>query len=104
MYPLKIISKKKSGLVINWSNGSRSEIQSKILRKNCPCATCLAERERYSLNYIPIYSDNEITIEKISVIGNYAIGISWNDGHNTGIYEFPYLFKLASPKETELKT
>jgi len=27
----------------------------------------------------------------ISSIGNYAITISWNDGHSTGIYAFELL-------------
>jgi ATP-binding protein involved in chromosome partitioning len=31
----------------------------------------------------------------ISSIGNYAIGIDWNDGHNSGIYSFDYLRSLG---------
>ena len=31
----------------------------------------------------------------ISSIGNYAIGIDWNDGHNSGIYSFDHLRSLG---------
>ena len=104
MHPVKIISKNKFGLLIKWSDNSETEIPSKLLRRKCPCATCLAERERQGTKYIPLYSNQEITIKKISIVGNYAITISWNDGHNTGIYEFSYLLQLASSNENLLKT
>lgn len=104
MHPVKIKSKNKIGLLIKWSNNSESEIPFQLLRRKCPCATCLAERDRQGAKYIPIFSDNEITINKISVVGNYAISISWNDGHKTGIYEFSYLLQLALSNEKLLKT
>lgn len=28
-------------------------------------------------------------------IGNYAIGLRWGDGHDTGIYPFDYLRKIC---------
>jgi DUF971 family protein len=27
----------------------------------------------------------------VEVVGNYAIALAWDDGHNTGIYAFDYL-------------
>jgi ATP-binding protein involved in chromosome partitioning len=33
----------------------------------------------------------DVTPRTISSVGNYAIAISWNDGHNTGIYSFEHL-------------
>lgn len=104
MHPIKITSKNKICLLINWDNGSHTEIQTKLLRKECPCATCLAEREKQGEKYIPIYSENEITISKINLVGNYAISIIWRDGHNTGIYEFPYLQRLGISDTKILET
>ena len=31
----------------------------------------------------------------ITSIGNYAIGVDWSDGHNSGIYSFDYLRTLG---------
>ena len=62
------------------------------------------EREKQGTSYIPIFMKPEITINKINIVGNYAISIHWNDGHNTGIYEFTYLLELASTNEKLLKT
>ncbi len=104
MRPIKIKLTSKSKLSIHWDNGFFSEIQTQLLRKECPCATCLAEKERQGAKYIPIYSESEVTINKINIVGNYAISIIWKDGHNTGIYEFPYLLRLTASDEKILET
>ncbi len=30
--------------------------------------------------------DKEVTVNKIDLVGNYALRIDWSDGHNTGLY------------------
>ncbi len=62
------------------------------LRRNCPCAFCLKNREEEK--HFKVYRQDEITIEKINIVGQYAISIEWKDGHNTGIYEFDLLEQL----------
>lgn len=90
---LKIVG--KDFLYINWDDSSQSRIRFSNLRLNCPCALCASDREGRSEKYFPIYSIDELTVKGINVIGNYAVGISWKDGHNTGIYEFGFLKKLS---------
>ena len=96
MQPNKISIKEKQFLNIVWDNGSFSEIKLSKLRKECPCATCISEKEKNGSKYIPLFSNNEIEVEKIEMVGHYAVGIKWKDGHNTGIYEFNHLLKLAN--------
>lgn len=91
MYPLKIKLIEKKKLLINWNDGQEDLIDLKELRKNCPCATCLSERDKQSKMYIPLFAENQITIKSIDQVGNYAIQINWNDGHNSGIYEYTFL-------------
>jgi ATP-binding protein involved in chromosome partitioning len=38
---------------------------------------------------------HDVSPQVISSIGNYAIGIDWNDGHNSGIYSFNHLRSLG---------
>lgn len=90
---IKVIEKKK--LFFKWDDGSKFDIPLEKLRGSCPCATCLAERERRGNSYIQIFNDNQVRIANIVEVGSYAIGITWKDGHNTGIYEFAFLKKLA---------
>ncbi len=95
MTPLQIKVKEKKILYILWSDKTESEIKLTNLRRNCPCAVCSSEQQSRSSTYIPIYTANEITIKKIQVMGSYAIEVTWQDDHNTGIYDFTYLKQLS---------
>lgn len=96
IFPKQIkLSEKKDSLIIHWSNDSNQSISLLKLRKLCPCATCLTDKENQSPNYIPLFAENQIKIKSINQVGSYAITIVWQDGHNTGIYEFPYLKMIA---------
>ncbi|MDP2362833.1 MAG: DUF971 domain-containing protein [Ignavibacteria bacterium] len=99
MTPVKIKVVEKKELQIIWDDGSEDLLNLKQLRKLCPCATCLAERDKQSKMYIPLFAENQITVKSLNQVGNYAIQITWNDGHNTGIYEYHFL-KRFSEKTT----
>ena len=38
---------------------------------------------------------SEVLIKKIEKVGNYAIRISFSDGHNTGIYSWDFLYDIG---------
>jgi len=95
MHPVKIKIVDKKNLLIIWDDKAEELLELKMLRKLCPCATCLSEREKQSKMYIPIFTDNQITVKAITQVGKYAIQIMWNDGHNTGIYEYPFLKNMS---------
>jgi DUF971 family protein len=90
---LKIVDREY--LAIDWDDDTKDSIKLSNLRLNCPCALCASDRESRSDKYFPIYGLDQLIVTGINVIGNYAVGISWKDGHNTGIYEFNYLKKLS---------
>jgi DUF971 family protein len=91
MTPIKIKVIDKKDLQIIWDEGNEDLLNLRQLRKLCPCATCLSERVKQSNLYIPVFSENQITVRSIVQVGKYAIQINWNDGHNTGIYEYVFL-------------
>lgn len=95
MKPVSIKLHNKEALLIEWSTGEVDEIPLVEMRRHCPCATCLEEKESWSDSYIPLYHGDQIRVKNISKIGSYAIGVEWHDGHSTGIYEFAYLRQLA---------
>ncbi len=91
MNPVKIKLVENKYLSIHWQDGKEHLISLLKLRKLCPCATCLAEREKQSKSFIPIFSENQLQLENIKQVGNYAVALFWKDGHNTGIYEYTFL-------------
>ncbi len=94
MAPTKIKVKDKKNLYILWEDKSESLIPLSELRKRCPCAKCQAERQNRAASYIPLYSSVQLTLKDIRIVGNYAIQLYWQDGHDTGIYMYDFLKKL----------
>jgi DUF971 family protein len=95
MHPVKIQIIESAILSIVWDDGRKDLLDLNMLRKLCPCATCITERDKQHKMYIPIFADNQITIKNTNQVGKYAIQIIWNDGHSTGIYEYTFLRNLS---------
>ncbi len=98
MKPKQIKIVDKNSLYIKWNDDSESRIGLKYLRDECPCANCKGETVLLK-TYRPAKktTDNpeSYMIRNIEQVGGYAIQITWKDGHNTGIYSWDYLHKLA---------
>lgn len=89
-------------LTIEWRDGVTHRIPWSLLRKACPCATCRAERQKPSTesadDLLPVISAAEagpLRARGMRPIGNYAYGIDFSDGHNTGIYSLELLRELG---------
>ncbi len=80
-------------MMIRWNDNSISVVSLLKLRENCPCASCSTIRLQLSKS-IKISNENQIKIRNVKQIGNYAIQITWEDGHNLGIYEFSFLKRI----------
>ena len=91
MTPKKISLANEKTLRIEWESGDISDYPLRTLRKQCPCATCRADQENQGPSYIPLYSKDALTIQRIDSLGRYAIQINWRDGHSTGIYSYDFL-------------
>lgn len=95
MHPVVIKIIEKNILMIKWNDGNESKIRLLRLRKFCPCATCVTEKENQSKTYIPVYSGNQLAVQDIYQVGSYAVSVKWKDGHNTGIYEYSFLRSIS---------
>ena len=109
--PLEIRRAGSRGLTITWSNGHTQELSSELLRRSCPCASCREARgdeshsrpltgerapgKKRSLIIVENTLEEQLDLSAIWGVGQYAIGIRWADGHDSGIYTFEYLRSLA---------
>ncbi len=75
-------------LEINWSDGHRSRYSHEHLRVQCPCADCRGHTPEQAK---VICGKENVRISSIDPVGNYALRISFDDGHDTGLYEFSEL-------------
>lgn len=100
--PLRLHVDCRDGLLIEWADGRTDRFSLMFLRKRCPCAGCrgshgsLQDRPPTALlNVLPPNIDRASELASAKLVGNYALQITWADGHNTGIYDFRYLRKLG---------
>ncbi|WP_437225615.1 DUF971 domain-containing protein [Planctomicrobium sp. SH661] len=94
--PEKIRALRDQGVLeIQWSQDKCLRYPFKLLRCECPCASCVNEftGERI-LN--PDTIPESIVPAALNFSGNYALKVDWSDGHNTGIYTWEQLNILAS--------
>ncbi len=97
---IKILDKEK--LLVKWSDESETIISLKYLRDECPCASCKGETILFKTFRPPkptIFSPEMYKVKSIEVVGEYAIQVSWKDGHATGIYSWEYLKTLESDEK-----
>jgi len=79
-------------LRLAWSDGHAADYAHEYLRGWCPCAACQGHSGMKIRFHPPA---QPVTPGKIQPVGNYAISISWSDGHSTGIYRFDFLRQLC---------
>jgi ATP-binding protein involved in chromosome partitioning len=74
-------------VVLVFSDGKELSATAFDLRAKCACALCVSEAtgERLvDIKKIPA----DINPTEILPLGNYAVGITWSDGHSSGIYPY----------------
>ena len=88
-------------LAIKWDDGAEQFISLENLRRACPCAGCKGEMDilgNIYKNPEKPYAANAFQLLKLGSVGGYALQPTWADGHNTGIFSFEYLRRVAAAK------
>jgi DUF971 family protein len=81
-------------LAIEWNDGQRRRYDPDELRRKCPCATCMYERDA-ALRTVDPPEKSPATIVQVHPVGNYAYNIQFGDGHSTGIFSLEMLLELG---------
>ena len=89
------LKKTEHSLVIQWEGSKNQVLNLFDLRCACPCANCIDEWTGKPL-LKKEGVDTNIKPKRLYSVGQYALGIEWSDGHNTGIYSYTYLNSLKS--------
>ena len=89
-------SLEKKCIDITWLDGHHSSYGFELLRWSCPCAICRGEGGTPGV----LATTEKLTPEQTELVdlgpvGNYAMTVTWKDGHSTGIYTWEYLRRLC---------
>ena len=91
-YKIKSIICNKQKLNILFYDNYESEISAELLRIESPSAEVQGHSKKEKITPL---NKNNVSIVNIEKVGNYAIRIIFDDGHDTGIYSWSYLRKVS---------
>jgi len=81
-------------ITLSWADGKKDTVSNFELRLNSQDALSINEVTGEKL-IKPENIRKDIKPDKITPLGNYAIGIEWNDGHKSGIYPYKLIKEIA---------
>jgi len=76
---------------LTWADGRVSSYGLDDLRRACPCATC---RDLRAAGGDP-GAGRDARVADAHLVGNWGLGITWDDGHSTGIYPWEQFAEWA---------
>ena len=87
-----VVSEQKDVLHLEYQGDVRFSLTAEYLRVFSPSAEVRGHRTGQEVLQV---GKRHVLITSLQQSGNYAIQISFDDGHNSGIYTWEYLFELG---------
>ncbi len=89
--PLDVTVKRDEGITIRFADDHEARYSLIDLRLGCPCADCHMRRAARQDTWPLPDSPLPLAIHDAEFHGGWGLGITWNDGHSTGIFPFQLL-------------
>lgn len=101
--PVEIRLRKTPRVVsLEFEDGSRFELPFEYLRVHSPSAEV---RGHGAAGQEVLQTGKEnVQVTRIEPIGHYAVRLHFDDGHNTGLYTWKYLYELGRDQERNWQT
>lgn len=88
---IKLLQKQQT-LLVRFDDDQEFTFSCEFLRKNSPSAE--VKGHGGAIPAPPIINPN-INIIQIDPVGNYAVKLYFNDGHQSGLFSWAYLYELG---------
>jgi DUF971 family protein len=81
-------------LEVTWPDSRADRLAYRLLRSECPCATC---RNEWTGEKVidPNSIRPDLKLVGMEHIGTYAVQLAWNDGHSSGLFTWESLRALG---------
>jgi DUF971 family protein len=90
------VSKDRRLLTILFSNHAPIPLEAELLRVVSPSAEVQGHSPEQR---VTVPGKRNVAISRIEPVGNYAVRIIFDDGHDTGIFTWIYLHELGHEKD-----
>lgn len=96
IWPTALRLKKKDRLLeVDFENGEHIVLPAELLRVESPSAEVKGHGPGQK---IIVTGKENVAITEVHPVGNYAVRLIFDDGHQTGIYTWDYLHELGTRK------
>jgi len=98
-WPVELrVDKARSFLTVTFDNNDKFQLAAEYLRVESPSA----EVQGHGASQKQIVAGKRhVKIEVLEPVGNYAVRIRFDDGHDTGLYSWDYLHELGKDHDVK---
>lgn len=100
--PTRIEPLNPTEILLAFTDGHEYAVPYAELRFHCPCASCVDEHTGERIIRREQVKEG-IRPTGVQLVGRYAVQISWNDRHTTGMYHYDRLYELSQKVGRVLK-
>lgn len=95
-----VFDREAKALMIAFDDGETFEVPFELLRVESPSA----ENKGHGGNVPPpVTGKANVNVVSADAVGRYAVRISFDDGHDTGLYSWDLLYELGRDKDEKLR-
>jgi len=99
-WPLDVVLHQSSGqLEVLWNDGLCARIAAPALRAACRCSQCESQRRKG----LPPAAAPDLALTSLNPIGDFGLQLFFADGHDRGIYPWPYLRELSAASSSQAR-
>jgi len=92
MHPTEIhLNRDRTQLAVTWDDGTTEIFPAAVLRVHTRDAASV----RKTLEGVAQPVASEVTITAVEPVGSYGVRLVFSDGHDRGIFPWPYLAEIA---------
>jgi DUF971 family protein len=77
---------------VDFDDGASFSLPAELLRVESPSAEVQGHSPSQK---VTVAGKRAVGIARLEQVGNYAVRIVFDDGHDTGIFSWPYLYRLG---------
>ena len=98
VWPTEIrLKKDRRGLAVTFDNGAAFDLPAELLRVMSPSAEVQGHSPEQRKT---VGGKKLVEIIKVEPVGNYAVRLTFDDMHDTGIFSWDYFLKLGNEQES----
>jgi DUF971 family protein len=99
-WPLDIVLHQASGqLEVLWNDGLCARLGAPALRAACRCSQCESGRRAGR----PPVAAPDLAFTSLNPIGDFGLQLCFADGHDRGIFPWPYLHELSASSSSQAR-